>query len=119
MSAILAASRSSLRAAQAPALRMARRSLHVENTPENVRAHAPLANLSRVCAAGYVSDTVPFKVGPKNKGTTAVGVFTFFTLGLSLPLVAVGFQQYVGASVPLTQVEGLVVNSSLLCLAHQ
>ncbi|KAL4400893.1 mitochondrial respiratory chain complex IV protein [Malassezia pachydermatis] len=73
MSMIFAASRASLRAAQAPSMAL-RRSLHIENTVENV---------------------LPFKASKKNKGKVAFGVSAFFVTGLSLPVVAGLWQLYV------------------------
>ncbi|WFD19475.1 hypothetical protein MCAP1_001705 [Malassezia caprae] len=73
MSALLAASRASLRASKAPVMAL-RRSVHIENTVDNV---------------------LPFKAGKHNKGKVAVGVTAFFVTGLSLPLVAGLWQLYV------------------------
>ncbi|KOS14762.1 ethanolamine transporter [Malassezia pachydermatis] len=72
MSMIFAASRASLRAAQAPSMAL-RRSLHIENTVENVRSYV---------------HSLPFKASKKNKGKVAFGVSAFFVTGLSLPVVA-------------------------------
>ncbi|SHO77802.1 Hypothetical protein MSYG_2144 [Malassezia sympodialis ATCC 42132] len=66
MSALLAASRTSLRASKAPMMAL-RRSVHIENTVDN---------------------SLPFKAGKHNKGKVAAGVTAFFVTGLTLPLVA-------------------------------
>ncbi|KAI3627165.1 hypothetical protein GLX27_001171 [Malassezia furfur] len=71
MSVFLTASRASLRATRAPAMQLARRNAHFENTAET---------------------SLPFPQGRKHSKGLALGVFGFFATGLSVPFLITYYQ---------------------------